>query len=286
MPYPRASAIPILALLSLAVVPGTPLHAQQRPLTVEDPETIGAGRMLVEAGVGRESGVEVPLYGLDGDILRIPSIGLSFGLGSIAELQLDSGYNRMHVTSRGDGPLAAALTFTGDNTGAVEDVVVGTKIRIVPETAGRPGIGVRFATKLPNASNETGLGTDMTDFAMTVLVGKTVQSLRVVGNVGFAIIGDPTRLASQHDPLLYGVSIARALRPTGFEVVGEWSGRWLPSESDAPGAENRSALRAGARYTYGPARLDGALIVGLTDADPGLGFTVGATWVFDAFRAP
>ena len=274
----------VLASL-VAVVHGTPLYAQQRPLTVEDPETIGNGRVLVEAGIGHESSVELPIYGLEGDIQRLPSIGLSFGLGSIAEFQLDSGYTRMHVTSRGPGPLASALTFSGDSTGAVEDVVVGTKIKIVPETAGRPGFGVRFATKLPNASTESGLGTDMTDFAMTLLIGKTVESVRVVGNVGFAILGDPTRLATQHDPLLYGLSLARAVKP-GLEVVGELAGRWLPSQSDAPAAENRSALRAGIRYTYKTVRVDGGAIMGLTDIDPTPGFTVGVTWVFDAFKTP
>jgi hypothetical protein len=256
--------------------------AQQRPLTIEDPETIGNGRVLVEGGIGAEPDISIPIYGIEGDLWRVPSIGLSFGLGSIAELQLDSGYNRMRVTTRTVGPLSSVPDFTGDTTGAVEDVVVGTKIRLVSERDRRPAVGVRFATKLPNASNESGLGTDTTDFAMTLLVGKTSGPVRIVGNVGFGILGDPTRLAAQHDPLLYGASIARALA-TGFEVVGELSGRWLPSETDAPAAENRAAMRAGARYTYKTVRLDGGIIVGLTDIDPSVGFTVGATWVVQAW---
>jgi hypothetical protein len=241
--------------------------------------------VLAEVGFGREPSVEFPLYGLEGDLLRTPEAGLSFGLGSIAELQVDSGFNRLTVTRRSPAPLSSVLDLTGDTSSAVDDVVVATKIRMVSEQAGRPGIGVRFATKLPNASNETGLGTDMTDFAMSVLVGKTSGSVRVVGNVGFAIIGDPTELAVQHDPLLYGVSIADALAP-GFEVVGEVAGRWLAQGGDEAAADDRAAVRGGLRYTHKTVRVDGAAIAGLTERDPSLGFTVGVTWVFDAFRAP
>lgn len=273
-----------LAVIAWVLIP-TAASAQQRPLTVEDPETIGNGRILVEGGITYERGIEEPIYGLEGNLWRLPSVGLSFGLGSIAELQLDSGWNRLQVTGRTTGPLADALDIEGDRTSAVEDVIVGTKIRIVPEAPGRPAFAVRFATKLPNASTESGLGTDMTDFAMTMLVGKTTGSVRFVGNVGFAILGDPTQLAAQHDPLIFGLSAARAVT-SGFEVVGEVSGRWLPSESDAPGAENRAALRGGLRYTARTVRIDGGLIVGLTGPEPSIGFTTGLTWVFDAFRTP
>ena len=52
---------------------------------------------------------------------------------------------------------------------------------------------MRFATRLPNASNESGLGLDTTDFFVSGLFGKTVQSIRFVGNVGLGILADPVR---------------------------------------------------------------------------------------------
>jgi hypothetical protein len=273
-----------LVVSLFAMCPGV-ARAQQRPLVTEDPETIGAGRVLLEGGIEYGRGAELPVYGLDGNLWHVPAIGVSFGLGWIAELQVDSGFSRLDVTGRGAGPLSDVLDFDGDSTSAVRDIVLATKVRLLDEKPGRPAIGVRFATKLPNASNETGLGTDMTDFAATVLVAKTVGSLRTVGNVGFAILGDPTRIATQHDPVIYSISMARALT-NAAEVVGELEGRWLPSDSDAPGAENAASLRGGVRYTYRAARLDAALIIGLTDVNPSFGFTTGVTWVFDAFRAP
>lgn len=282
---PRVTCRTRSILLGFALLALPPLaSAQQRPLVTEDPETIGAGRVLVEGGVDYGRGAEFPVYGLEGNLWQVP-LGVSFGLGWITELQFDTGYSRLAVTDRTIGPLSDVLDFSGDSTAAIRDVVVATKIRLMEETTGRPAIGVRFATKLPNASNETGLGTDMTDFAATILVAKTVGSVRGVGNIGFAILGDPTRNATQHDPLVYSFSLARALT-TAAEVVGELEGRWLPSEDDAPGAENAATLRGGVRYTWRTARVDAALIVGLTDVNPAVGFTTGVTWVFDAFRAP
>ena len=81
--------------------------------------------------------------------------------------------------------------MTGDSTHDVSNAVVATKIRFLSETPSRPAFGIRFATKLPNASNEKGIDLDTTDFSGTILVAKTVQSIRVVGNIGAGILTNP-----------------------------------------------------------------------------------------------
>jgi hypothetical protein len=275
-----------LVTLLVALACGTsPAFAQQRPLVTEDPEPIGAGRILIEGGLLHLRGVEYPIFGLQGNRTHLPILGVSFGLGSIVELQVDGGISLFSVTSRRPGPLGFALNVAGDSVTQADDLVVATKIRLVEETVSRPGLGVRVATKLPVASNESGLGTDMTDVSFSLLIGKTIESLRIVGNVGVAIVGDPTLLNSQNDPLVYGISLARAV-VGGLEIVGELEGRWLASEPDAPGAENRAALRGGVRQTWRTVRADAAMIVGLTKHEPSWGFTAGLTWTFDAFRVP
>lgn len=261
--------------------------AQQRPLVTEDPETIGAGLVLLEGGFDVQRQVTYPASGLQGNLLRLPTLGVSFGISSIAEVQLDGGpFNRLQVTSRTPAPLSNQLTFAGDRTHDVEDVVIATKIRLLSETADRPAFGVRFGTRLPNAGNESGLGLDTTDFFISALVGKTVQSIRVVGNAGLGILGDPTRGDRQNDVLLYGVSVARAVRQ-GLEVVGEVNGRLDTRSGDAPvGTESRGAMRVGGRFTRSTVRVDAGLIVGLTSLDPSVGFTAGLTWVFKGFTIP
>jgi hypothetical protein len=262
-------------------------EAQQRPLVTEDPEPIGAGRLLVEAGFDAAHDQQYPVSGLKGNLLRFPTVGLSFGLSSIAEFQIDAGlYSRLNVTERFDAPLSSATTFSGDRTHDVEDTVVATKIRLLSEGASRPAIGLRFATKLPNASNESGMGLDTMDFHATLLGAKTVQSIRVVANVGAAILSDPTSGNRQNDVLTYGLSFARAVTQAA-EVVGEVNGRASTRSGEAfPGTENRSILKFGGRYTRGLLRLDAGVFFGLTAIDPTIGATVGFTYVFNAFTVP
>lgn len=279
--------IVVLMLTACTIGWGTRAWAQQRPLVTEDPETIGAGLILLEGGFDQQRDMFFPVSGLQGNLLRFPTLGVSFGISSIAELQIDGGlYNRLTITSRKDAPLSNLLNFTGDRTTDVEDIVVATKIRVLSEKAGRPAIAVRFATKLPNASNESGLGLDTTDFYVSALAGKTVQSIRFVGNVGMGILGDPTQGDRQNDVLTYGLSIARAVRQ-GLEVVGEINGRLDTRQGDPPpGTDSRGAMRVGGRFTRRTVRVDGGIIIGMTSRDPGFGFTVGATWVFRGFKIP
>ena len=145
---------------------------------------------------------------------------------------------------------------------------------------------VMLSTKLPNASNESGLGLDTTNFYLSVLGAKTIERVRVVGNLGLGILGDPTRGDRQNDVLTYGVSIARALT-ANTEAVGEVNGHVdTRNGPPLPGTESRSVLRLGARHTIGGWRADGALLFGLTDSDPGFGIAAGFTYVFNAFTTP
>jgi hypothetical protein len=277
------------ALIAIVLACGaSPLFAQQRPLVTEDPETIGAGRILLEGGIDGAHDVTYPASGLKGDLWRVPTLGVSFGIGSIAELQVDGGiHDVLSISSRDpNAPLAGGMDFTGDSTHDVEDTFVGIKLRIVPENQSRPAMGIRFATKLGNASVLTGLGTHTIDFYGSALIAKTVQSVRVVGNVGAATLTDPTLGRVQNDVFTYGVSFARALTQQA-EVVGEVNGHVsVRSGTPPPGTETRGILKLGARYTISSWRVDGGIYFGLTTIDPTIGFTAGFTYVFNAFTLP
>ena len=266
---------------------GMPISAQQRPLLTEDPETIGAGLVLVEAGVDWFQDQAFLASGLSGDLLRLPTFGMSFGISSIAEIQLDGGLNdRLSVTDRQTAPLSGQVDFQGDHTRDFSDLIIATKVRLFREADRRPALGIRFATRLPNASNETGLGLDTTDFYVSALMGKTARSVRVVGNVGLGILGDPIRGDRQNDVVLYGLSVARAM-VKDFEIVGGLSGHVSTRTGDPPaGTESRGRFRFGSRFTRGPARIDAAVVIGITKNEPAVGLTAGFTYVFSAFQVP
>jgi hypothetical protein len=282
----RANAIGVATLLATGLWTAAPASAQQRPNTTEDPETIGSGRLLIETGFDYDHDVKFPLSGLSGNLFSVPNIGISIGLSSIAELQLDGGlYQTLSIQERVRAPLTPVLDIDGDSTSSIRDLLIGTKIRVLSEQPGRPALGFRFSTRLPNASNESGLGRDTTDFTAGFLIGKTTQSVRIVGNVGFLILEDPLQAAEQDDLLTYGLSLARAVTQR-FELVGELSARANFAEEEALGAEDRGFVRVGARYTRGAMRVDGGFMLGLSPRDPDWGVTAGFTWVVDAFRIP
>jgi hypothetical protein len=277
-----------LAIVFVVSACTQPAFAQQRPLVTEDPEPVGAGRILVEGGFDVAHDQRYPASGLRGNLWRLPTIGVSFGLSSIAEFQIDGALrDRLSITTRDPAaPLASLVTATGDSTSSFADTIVATKIRLVAEAAGHPAIGLRFATKLPNASNESGLGIDTMDFYGSLLAAKTVQSIRVVVNLGAAILSDPTDGHRQNDVLTYGASFARATTQQ-TELVGELNGRASTrSGGPFPGTESRGILKLGGRFTRGPVRLDGGVFFGLTTIDPSIGLTAGFTYVFNAFTVP
>ena len=274
----------ISVMISLAAASAL---AQQRPLLTEDPETIGAGRLLLEGGVEYDDDVVYPVSGLQGNLLRLPIFGLSIGVSSIAEIQIDqASFSRLDIKARRRAPLSDLVTATGSSTTDADDLLIGAKIRIAPEGTSRPAFGFRFATRLPNAGNESGLGLDTTDFLSSILVGKTTQSVRIVGNIGLGILADPTNGNRQNDVVTYGLSFARAITNEA-EVVGEVNGRAnTRSAGPLPGTESRSIVRVGLRYTAGGLRGDAAVLLGATNDDPGIGFTAGFTYAFTAFQVP
>ena len=252
----------------------------------EDPETVGTGRVLVEAGLTYARDRTFSGSGLTGDLLEVPQVGLSIGVGPIAEIQIDGGLYRKltHHRPRARRRSPDLLDITGDTTTSVDDMVVGAKIRLVGEKADRPAFGLRLVTKLPNASNESGLGLNTMDFFATLLVGRTVGSTRFVGNAGLGILTDPTE--------------ARAADRRAAVRLLDCAGGGRRARGGRRGERPRAVLRgvsaAGRRIARGVPRRRCATRVDPDASTPGcssapprripsFGFTVGYTHVFNAF---
>jgi hypothetical protein len=270
----------------LALLPVRSAAGQQRPLETQDPEPIGAGLVRIGIGTTYAWNALYPLSGLQGNLFQLAVVALDVGISAIADFQLSGGpYNRLSITGHQSAPLAALVTATGTSTHAVEDIVIGTKIRLLSESA-RPAVAFRFAVRLPNAKHESGLGQDTTDFSASLLVGRSWGSLRVVGNGGITIMSEPLDAAKQNDVVAYGASMSLALsRRT--DLVGEVNGRWSVRRGIPPvGTESRGIVKAGLRQAFAPFYLDAAALFGVTSIDPSAGFTVGVTFTFKAFSVP
>jgi len=282
MPHSIADRLLLTFVFVCGCLVASPAVAQQRPVRTEDPDPIGEGKMLLEAGVDHTWTERFPVSGLEGDVLRGPLLGLSSGMGPSSELQLDGlSWSRLAIGTRFDAPLSSIVESRGPSTASVDDIVIGAKTRLLRETATRPSIGLRFATRLPNAGNEKGIGTDTMDFFQSLLVAKSVGSTRVVGNIGMGILSDPTRGDRQNDVLTYGVSVVRNLQRVA--LVADVNG-WVSTRAGTPppGTDTRGTATFGARYPMGRVRVDGGVYMALTSTDERGGVTGGITWTFDS----
>ena len=286
-------SVPI-ALLASLFAPGArrAAEAQQRPLVTEDPETIGAGLVLLEGGFDEQHEVFYPASGLQGNLLRLPTLGVSFGVSSIAELQIDGGlYNRLNVTSREAAPLSDQLDFTGDqhprrrrHRRRHEDPAAVGKRRPsgVRRCVLRRGCRMR-ATRAGSASTRP---TSSSRRCSERRCSRSASSA-TSASASWRIRSEGDR---QNDVFTYGVSVARAVRQ-GLEVVGEVNGRLDTRDGEPPvGTESRGAMRVGGRFTRGTVRVDAGLIFGLTSDDPSSAFTAGADLglqgVYDSLNRP
>ena len=130
----------VVACLLLAF-PVASADAQQRPFVTEDPESIGSGLVLIEGGFDYLREQPYPVSGLRGHLFRIPTLGVSIGVSSIAEVQVDGlSYQRLSVIERQDAPLSSLVNFRGDTTSDMDDLVIGAKVRVLAETDHRPGV--------------------------------------------------------------------------------------------------------------------------------------------------
>lgn len=273
----------MIIVMTILLVGDRSAQAQHRPLLTEDPLPIRPGQLLIETGVSYEHRARFPLSGLEGDLIGVPYFGFSMGLSSIAEFQVDSGFNILFVDAATEAPLAEKLDFTGDTTTDINDPVIATKILLQEETRRAPAIGFRVATRLPSASNENGLGNDTFDWFVSLLAGKDFGRTRIVGNLGAAVLALPTDPARQNDVLTVAVSITHRASRT-IDLVAEAGGR-VDLKGEAPaGTEDRGQVRLGARFRSDPIRFDAGTIIGMGDDDPEFGLTFGVTYAFDAFN--
>jgi hypothetical protein len=255
---------------------------QQRPLRTDDAEILQTGRIRLELGVEFLQGQRYSLSGLEGNLNRLGVAGIHIGVGEFAEFQISGVVqDYLSISERTEPVIPPA--FTGDSTSDFGDLVLGTKLKLAGEKGRRPAMAFKFAVQLPNASLDSGLGTNQTEFFASLLFKKRFGGSQILADVGFAILGSPVHAGSQTDPLTYGVAAVVPLRHR-LNVVAEVNGRQGPS--GRTGNENKSQARTGIQFWTGRLRWDVGGVAGLTRYDPKSGIVAGITYEFQGFKRP
>ena len=144
-----------------------PASAQQRPLVTEDPEPIGAGRVLIEGGLDFAHDQRVSGVGLRGNLWRVPtSASASASARSRSSRSTAASTTACRSPAASDAPLVVAADgHRRQHARRSKTSSIAHQDPAGRKPPSRPAFGFRFATKLPNASNESGLGLDTTDFS-------------------------------------------------------------------------------------------------------------------------
>ncbi len=256
--------------------------AAQRPLVTVDPLLASPGWLVIETGASFARDRELPAVGLRGDVLRVPELTVRLSVASRVELRIDTGYEVLLVRERRAAPLSAELDYDGESSSDIRDPVVSTLVRVRDETAGAPALGLRLATRLPVASNQSGLGLDTTDFFATLLAAKSGAGVRWIANLGLGILEVPTAVTSQNDVLTYGLSVSRRVGSRVTLAAGV-DGHVDLAGQVHPGTEDTSVLRLGGSFGRGGSTIDAALLVGLAEVDPTVSVSIGLSRAFRVF---
>jgi hypothetical protein len=190
----------IAGLLSVGV---TAYSAELNPLTTERAETIGAGKLRLDIGFSAESLPDSSL------LLHTPGFGLRWGLSEDTDFILKYG-----------GLMVREWPDDSESSGS-GDLTFGLQVSPWKGPWGR--LGFSIATKLPNADDTYGLGTDEQDFFLTGLYTANIKKLKINLNAGLAVVGDNEQLRGYDYLLTYGVGF-EYLITDHWSIVGDVAG--------------------------------------------------------------
>ena len=244
------------------VLSATPAVAGARPFDTDSPELLPSGAVEAEIAAEAACGAGRPIFPADDGLdLAVPQLGLRTGLGPWGEIRVDGDLYR-----RFDPEAGAAVAGAGDWR-------VGMKVRVGPV---RPGLAwaASFRAKIPVASDDDGIGTDLADLDARLHLGGDFGSGRWDIDAGIALLGAPFRERAQVDLLTYS-GVFRAHLTHWLDVGGEIAGR---SAGDFYPA--RAIARAGIQARRGRVRLDAAAGIGLARGSPDAELRLGVTLPF------
>ncbi len=196
-------------------------------LDTEEAYTVGQGnlRTEIEMGVTKQADAS--------ELINAPTVRVTYGLSDWADVEFEYEYLIVRDTR-----------FTDFTHGIINDGFDGEgggdlriRLKVVPYEFDSHRLGFEFTTKLPNASQEDGLGTNETDFTGQVLLSSDWGRFKTHLNAGMAVLGDPSRNGNQDDFIVWGLGGQYALTDA-LTLMGEVEGSFAADHSTEGFVEN------------------------------------------------
>jgi hypothetical protein len=275
---PRIARYLTVAAMLLAAVSNA--HAEWlAPLTVETATTIPSGEIDFALGASYFRNRRYPPFTPSGfiqsqNLTAVPELALRAAVGSMVEVQ--ASYEFLDLDEQ--------TTEGSDHTYGGGDARLFTKIYAVRERVWIPAMGVRFGTKLPNASATKHLGTDEIDFFLQWLASKHIGPCMVHLNLGLALLDNPSG-DGQDDLFTYAVGLVSP--SLALDAAGQWGIRFLTEVAGQTGSRfnnDGNAVRAGFQVGHGGLTLYAGASAGLNSAAEKYGVMGGAIYAFEVER--
>lgn len=178
------------------------------PLVIGDVPTADPG--VIEAYLGTR-------YQTDGAVERqVPFTEVVLGVSRWQELTVEMPY----------------LSQGGER--GIGDAVLGTKLLLLSEADGRPGLASSFEWKLATGSQSKGLGTGSMEYDLRLRSQKTWGWFTLLGNLGYSVVSSPSVdgvVQERRNVGFAGLGSEVELAP-GFRLLGEayWRSADVPGE--------------------------------------------------------
>lgn len=202
----------------------------------------------------------------DRQVYTLPSLDLSVGVSPDVELLFSYPFLLINQNDQEQNFGSGDLTISGI-------------FRLIREGTIFPECAIKFSTKLPNADDTKGFGTDETDFFMGGVFSRKIGPLKLLLNADLAILGNPnTNQSSQDDVLVYRVGVIYPLQhnlSAGLEVDG--------TEFSTQGNDRRF-IRGGIAFNWQEFLIDLGGALALTEASGEFQVGVGITLKFGIAR--
>lgn len=279
------SAVVAVAIVVSLRLPAAAYAYSLLPLVTEQAQTLPSGVAEASLGIAYFDNLRFPPFTPPGTIrsetlIELPQFGFRIGAGSWAEIQ--ASYETLYL----DETAVNGQTNWQFGSG---DLRLFTKVRVARQRDLWPALGLRFGTKLPNASHRAGLGTDDTDFEADALASDDLGPFTVHVNLGLLLLGNPGptigdafSAGGQDDLFNYNVAVTSLqlgqLAPGAamLRLVAELTGQ-TGSRFD----NDRTAVRFGLQIQRGPATLYLGTSAGLVTASENVGVSSGFIYTFE-----
>lgn len=174
---------PMRALLVAGAALRAGIALSVPPLVTGDVPVADRGQLELYVGA---------LYQKDGTVERaIPAIEVVFGVSTRQEITLEVPY------------------ISADGQQGFGDVILGTKVLILSETTGSPGLAGSFEVKLATGNQSRELGTGAPEYGLLLRSQKSRGRFTLMANLGYTFVSEPN---------VDGVPQAR--RNVGFAALG------------------------------------------------------------------